>query len=413
MQTLRKNSDFILSLGLIGIAVPIIVYFVRQQFNVYAEIIFVLGFLLLGLYIGLEYRRILNALRGRQVRYGGNAIMMTVLFVGIIALLIFLSQRYSKRIDLTASHSFSVSQQTVKVLDNLSTPVKVWAFYGPNSDQSQVAPLLKSYVAQSSGKVTYEFVDPDARPTVARQYGLAEGESGVLVLDTGAKQQKITGNTESDITSALVKVTADKEKVVYLLTGHGERSPDDTSGNGVAQVKTALEKDNYTVKTLNLVTGSAITNTVPLTATSGITSSAGVTVSGSLTGTKPLQFGSIPADASVIIINGPQVPLNDGEWQIVAKWLNEGGKVFLLQDALGGPTGLEPALLADWGLTVRNDLVIDPAGSVMNDPATLVITRGDFSPITKDMRAEALLPGTVPSMCPSRRRPAQPSRRLG
>ena len=152
-QLLRANSEFILSLGLIGIFVPLIVYFIRQQFTVPAQIIFVLGFVLLGLYVALEYRRILAALRGRRVRFGGNAIAATLIFLGIVVLLAFLSQRYSKRIDLTASQSFSVSEQTRKVLDNLSQPVKVWAFLRPSARQ-QTEALLKSYAASSKGKLT-------------------------------------------------------------------------------------------------------------------------------------------------------------------------------------------------------------------------------------------------------------------
>ena len=49
MQRLRKNSDYILSLALIGIFVPLIVFILRHQFNIFAQIIFVLGFILLGL----------------------------------------------------------------------------------------------------------------------------------------------------------------------------------------------------------------------------------------------------------------------------------------------------------------------------------------------------------------------------
>ena len=380
MRKLRQSSDLILSLGLIGIFVPLIVYVIRHQFNIFGQAIFVLGFLCLGLYVGLQYPRILRALGGRQVRYGGNALLMTVLFIGIIAIVAFMSQRYFKRIDLTANKSFSISSQTVKVLDNLSRPVKIWGFFGPYGNRADAETLLKSYQQRGGGKITYEFIDPDTRPTLARQYGLQDGEADVIVLESGDRKQKITGSAESDITSALLKISSDKQKVVYLLTGHGEYSSDGTSQDGILLAKQALERDNYTIKTLNLITGS----------TPAITSTTGLTVTG---GSGQRQFGAIPADASVLIIAAPQAPIEVGEWQVISQWLTNGGKLYLLVDALDGPTGLEDMLLANWGLAIRDDLVIDPVGAALGDAATLVIQRGSYSPITKDLRAEAILPG--------------------
>ena len=377
---LRANSEFILSLGLIGIFVPLIVYFIRQQFTVPAQVIFVLGFVLLGLYVALEYRRILAALRGRRVRLGGNAVAATLIFLGIIVLLAFLSQRYSKRIDLTASQSFSVSEQTIKVLHNLSQPAKIWAFLRPSARQ-QTEALLKSYAASSNGKLTYEIIDPDARPTLARQYGLGDDETDILVVEQGDTRQKTAGNTESDITTAIVRATSGTPRVVYLMSGHGERSSEDTSKGGILMAKQALEKDNYAVKTLNLLAGPDITTTNA------------ITVSGGLTGTAPArQFGSIPADAAAIIIMSPKTPLMDGEWQIVSEWLNNGGKLFVLQDAMGSPTGLEDMLLANWGLRPRNDFAIDPLSSFLGDATTPVVQRGELSPITENLRAAPVMP---------------------
>ncbi len=387
MQKLRQNSDFVLAVGLIGVFVPLIVFAMRHQFNIWGQVFFVFGFICLGLYVGLEYQRIASALSGRRIRYGGNALLMTVLFIGIIAIIAFMSQRYFKRIDLTANRTFSISEQTGKVIDNLAKPVKIWAFVSQQSDRATLQSLLKTYQTRGKGKVSFEVIDTDARPTAARQYGLQDGESDVLVLESGDRRQKVTGVGESDITGGLVKLANDKQKVVYLLTGHGEYSPDDTGQAGILMAKQAIEADNYVVKSLNLIAGSGVTPTT------GITSTAPVTVSGFLTGTGALKVSPIPADASVLLIVSPQSPIFNGEWQVISEWLNKGGKVYLLVDALEGPSGLDDMLLANWGLTIRNDLVIDPSGSFMGDAGTLIINRGSFSTITKNMRTEAVLPG--------------------
>jgi ABC-type uncharacterized transport system involved in gliding motility auxiliary subunit len=390
LARLQQNSDMILAVGLIGIVVPLFVYIWKHQFNLAGQLFVLLGFALLGLYVALEYPRIANALKGRQVRYGGNALLMILLFIGILAMVAFLGQRYSKRVDLTANRVFSISEQTVKVLDNLDQPVKIWAFYAATSSRTDVETLLKAYANGHSGKISYEFVDPDAKPTLAKQYGLVEGDTDILVLEKGDKKQKVSGSAEGDITSALVKISRGQPKVVYLLAGHGERSPDDSGQEGILLAKQALEKDNYTVKSLNL----AVAPSAAVTTTTSVTSTAAVTVTVPTTGTQLVrQFSPIPSDAAALVIAAPTTAIPDGEWQILSKWLTDGGKLFILQDPLDSPTGMEDALLANWGMLVDNDLVIDVQDSLQSDPSALAIQRGTYSPITKDVRSQILLPG--------------------
>ncbi len=383
MNRLRAYTEYLLYVGLIFVLVPLAVYAVRRQFTIPGQIILVVGFLALGLYAGLEYQRIIQALTGRQMRYGSNVVLMTVLFIGIVGVIDFMSLRYTKRIDLTANRSFSISEQTAKILDNLEQPVKATAFFVQGGyGREDLETLFKSYASRGRGKFSYEFIDPDAMPTLARQYGLEEGEGSVTVLEYGDRRQKVTGSTESDITSAILKISRDVAKTVYVLQGHGELTPEDTSQQGFSLAKQAMERDNYTVKLLNLSIGptATVTTTLGLSVPPFLTPTAGT-------------YRSIPADAAAIVIAGPQTPIAEAEWKILSEWLDNGGKLFVLLDALDPSTGLEDALEETWGVRVNDDLVIDLAGAYLGDPGTLVISRGSFSPITKDLRTQIVLPG--------------------
>ena len=168
------------------------------------------------------------------------------------------------------------------------------------------------------------------------------------------------------------------------MSGHGERSSEDTGKGGILMAKQALEKDNYTVKTLNLLAGPDITTTT------------GITVSGGMTGTAPVApVRQHPRRASAIIIMSPQTPMLDGEWQIVSEWLSNGGKLFVLQDAMGSPTGLEDMLLANWGLRTRNDFVIDPDSSFPGRPGHPGGAAWPIQPHHQEYAGRArVLPGT-------------------
>jgi len=80
-----------------------------------------------------------------------------------------------------------------------------------------------------------------------------------------------------------------EDKVIYVLTGHGEPTFDSYDNAGYAYAVSELKTKNYTINELNL-----------------------------------LSTNSIPDDAKVIIIDGPQKPLEESEVDLLkdlrTKW---------------------------------------------------------------------------------------------
>jgi ABC-type uncharacterized transport system involved in gliding motility auxiliary subunit len=386
-ERLRQYSDYIGYAGLIFVLVPLLVSLVRGPMTIYGQIILALGIALLLVYLFLEYQRILRFFMGRQARYGSNVLIMTISVLGIVAFIAFLSERYSHRIDLTKEHIYSISQQTSKILDNLDKPITIIGFYQAGDfRKDRVETLLKDY-ARRSRLISYEFIDPDAKPALFRQYGMTDQDYNTMLVESDGRRQKVTGTDEADITAAIIKVTRGEGKAVYFLTGHGERDITDYTQQGLSFLKEALERDNYVVKTLNLAATATYTGTI--TGTLEITATAPIT--------GPTQPGQgvlpIPADAAVIVIPGPQTTLPEAEWKTISDWLQKGGRLLVMQDPLAPPTGLEDALLVNWGLRIDNDIIVDLGSAYLGDPLTPVVLRFRYAPITKDMRAQVVLPG--------------------
>lgn len=161
---------------------------------------------------------------------------------------------------------------------------------------------------------------------------------------------------EEDLTSALLKVSRDEQKVVYFTTGHKERDPQSFQPMDYGNIRQVLGQDNYEVKSLNLAT---ITTT-------------------------------IPSDAAVIVVASPQIPFAPEEVERLDQWLSDGGRLMLLADPPAIPGGEDPmaafsGMLAKWGVRLRNDVALDPASAFFGDVASPLITRFPFSTITKDL----------------------------
>ncbi len=287
-----------------------------------------------------------QVLGSRSVRYGSNTAVMSLAFLGILALINVLANRFPQRLDLTQNKLYTLSPLSVQVVQELKQPVHIIAFYRTgDSGREELGDLLKEYVRHSN-LITYEFVDPQLSPGLARQYEVQF--SGTTVLVSGDKKQTVTGSDEGALTSALLKLERTKPEVAYYLTGHGELDFTASTQNGAATAKAKLEEQNYSVKPLNLAA-----------------------------------TGKVPADASLVVVAGPTAPLLPDEVTALESYLDNGGKALFLVDKRQKPI-LGP-IAEKYGIQIGDGVVIDPAQSMMNDPLTPIITRYQFSPVTKDL----------------------------
>ncbi len=303
----------------------------------------------------------------RQVRFGANATLMTIALVGILVLINVLATRYHKRWDLTSTHDFSLSQQTIQILQGLKSPVQISGFFGKQdaASQADVESRLKEY-ASHSGKVSYHFVDPDADPAAARSYNITS--YGTLVVESGEKRQQATGTDEQAITSAILKVTQARTTTIYFLTGHRERQIDGSDRDAYSSVKSLLEQDNFNVAPLNLT----ITTTVPLSDT-------------------------------VLVVADPQSPLAPREEQAIGDYVSRGGRLMVLGNALA-PAPLAN-LLGKAGLSWNNDMVVDQQ-SALGNPTSPAVVQYPVSAIAKDLNGQATVFPTVRTLTKSDKAPA-------
>jgi len=353
----RKIIDNLLFVGLAGLFGGYIYYSVNNQWDWRAQVAVYAGAALVVLYIAFNFARVRAAFSGRAGKYGTTALTVAILVIGILALLNFLNFRHHKRVDLSANKEFELSDQSQKVVKNLKEPIQIIGFYTDDSGAGQFQNLMKEY-RYISAKVQSQVVDPQKDPGRVQQYSIQR--NGQVVLVNGPRTEIVDQVDEEKITNALIKITRKGEKVVYFLTGHGEKGINDTGARGFSGVREAITKQNYQAKEYNLA-----------------------------------QENKLPDDASVIVSAGPKVDFFPNEVELLKKYLEGGGKFLLLADP---QTEFKaPDFLATYGVSLSGKLVIDASGigQFLNlGPAVpLVADYGDH-PITKEL-------GNVMSFFPS------------
>ena len=174
------------------------------------------------LYVLSQWREIGRELSGRQARFGSLAAASVLVVLGILAGINYLAGRHNKRWDLTANRQYTLSDQTKKVLQGLTKPVKATVF-ARTEDFERFRNRLEEYQYQSK-QFQVDYVDPEKRPALAER--LKENSLGTIVLEYDGRVQRVTSDAEQDLTNGLIKVLQGKQHKVYFTQGHGERDTD-------------------------------------------------------------------------------------------------------------------------------------------------------------------------------------------
>src|SRR5713226_5934635 len=246
----------LVGLGIFALLAGVITGLIGGLPDIAARAMIALGVLLLGIYVALDPEDVWAKVTGRGALASGNAVIIAAAALVILGLINVLGSRYETKLDLTANKQYTLSDQSIKVAQALPEAVKVTAWLTASDSRRQdFQTLLNDYSSRSGGKLTSEIIDPDVRAADARAAGITA--TGTIVYEMGGKKQESTGTTESDVSTALVKLER-PEKKIYFTTGHGERALDGTGPADYSQLKTALEKDNFTTAPLSLLTARAV-----------------------------------------------------------------------------------------------------------------------------------------------------------
>jgi ABC-type uncharacterized transport system involved in gliding motility auxiliary subunit len=313
------------------------------------------GLIILGLaaYAIMEPDRVRRFLTGRQARYGSNALVMSIAFLGILIVGNVLAYQNPVPIaDLTEDKVNTLSPELAAALETLPEKVTATGFFSQGSTTETTEQLLSNIKANSNGKFDYQFINPDRDPQAALNAGITG--DGKILLQMGDHKEIVAFASETEILKGMLRLLNPESNVVYFLTGHGERDIEQAGEASMTRAKSTLESKNYTVKTLNL-----------------------------------LAENQIPEDATLIVIAGPLKPVSEEEVNLLKEYLTNGGSLIVMEDPVAltefgdASDPLADMLAQDWGITFNNDIVID-----LNSPQPTTATAAYYDsahPVTVNM----------------------------
>ncbi len=314
----------------------------------------------LAVFSALHHQAFVDLFVSRQLRYGTNVALSLIGVIGIAVFVnVIVAQRFDTAIDLTELRDNSLSEQTKKILKSLNKDVEVIAFFSDEHSQMAIRAIHELELFQRESK----FITVSLKnPYIDVQLVNPNLRDGTVVFSTEDRKEEVTIVSEQKFASAILKLIQDKTKKIYFLIGHGEYQIDDLSPFGLSHLKTELENQNYEPISLSFLT-------------------------------EP----DIPSDCDLLAIVGSTETLTSNEIQKISKYLENDGKLLLLfqpSDSAEDVNGRLVQLMAKWGVTVGNDLVIDRVVFDVNRGTSALVPMFEFHEITRQLQSSLAFPKT-------------------
>lgn len=316
-----------------------------------------------------EAKKLIRKQQRFKLAVGMNTLVAVALFAVVVVMVNYVSYRRYWRADWSRSDFYTLSDKTVKLLNSVTNTINVVVFFQPgHSVYEDIENLLREY-EYVSDRMRVTWVDPDRdlaqTERLAAKYEV--NEANVIVFDVAGRFKYITADDvaeydytpmqygqpprqlsfkgEQAFSSAIQSITQAGKPVVYFLEGHGEGNVEDFDPRvGFSAIGRKVRRDNVEVRSLTL--GEA---------------------------------QEVPADAAAVIILGPDGRISKPEISLLGDYLERSGRLMVLIDA-STTTGLEP-LLAQWGIVLGNDLVVDATRTITG--RELFLTEYGDHPITR------------------------------
>lgn len=313
-----------LALGLVGLIVMAVALIATpgNRFNTVSYIALAVGVVGVVGFVLLDPQSLVEAITGRTGTYAITTWLMGIFFlVLIVGLYIIIMRANITPLDLTEAGQYKLSDSSLEVLDSLDQDVHVIGFYTQQEllQQEEAKIWLDQYSKASNGKLTYEFIDPDRDPGEAQRLGMSR--SGTLVFEQADRTSEATTVSERNLTTALIRVQLGEPRIVYFVTGHGERETSDYTETGFSEANDLLDRANFVTQPLNL-----------------------------------LQAGQVPEDADLVIVAGPQAQFAAAEVSALDAYLENGGALMVMLDPGTGGGALGNGVL---------DVAYGPDGDVI------------------------------------------------
>lgn len=305
-----------------------------------------------------------STFQSRKTKYGAFSTLTVVFIIAILIVINLVMDKVNVSWDLTPDRFYSISDKTKEVLSENDKDVTIYTLFKTGEEVAMYAQMLKGY--ENLPHITIENKDPYLNVAFVEKYK-AEGKDIPVnsVIVQGPSKSKViyaselfsttfdyatlsetvsTIDFEPRVTSAIKYVTSENAYNIYKITGHGEADLSES-------YKKQIAMSNFDLKELNLYS-----------------------------------TGSIPDDASMLLVTTPAMDWALEEAELVKTYLENGGKAIFFIDFTNTALPALKGVMNAYGVNVEDNIVIE------GDTAHLIPMNGTYNPL---YIAPKLLPHSI------------------
>ena len=285
-------------------------------------------------------------------------LLYALLLVAIALLVGFLGTRYRFVHDFSHGQRASLDAASVGLLEQLEGPIEIVSWARPQGElRSSIRAFVERY-RQVKPDIRLRFVDPDADPNAARDAGVQI--DGEIDVQFSGRSERLRALDEATLSSALLRLSRARERIVAFLEGDGERRIDGKANADLGQFGAVLATRG--VRTVNLALGA---------------------------------MPRIADNLDLVVIANPRVKLGEAAVAALLAHVERGGHLlwFLEPSEDAGLDVLATAL----SLRILPGVVVDGGSQQfgIEDPSFVAISRHPAHAITQGFDLAILLPQPV------------------
>jgi ABC-type uncharacterized transport system len=257
-----------------------------------------------------------------QFSHFSNALISAFLIFCILGIFNYLVFKHPFFWDLSRNKMNTLTDQTIQILKQAKGPIDAKVFARKTESQN-ILKLLEMYRMEKSD-LNIEFIDVDLRPDLVKKYEIAY--SSTILFEHKGRTQKVIATNELATTNGIIKVTREKDPVIYYSIGHQEGDLYRKDKDGFSTLHELLTRALYDVVPVNLA-----------------------------------QFSEIPAEIKFLMIWGPRTAFFEKEITTIERFLNRGGRLVIALDPVFPNDIFKPLreMVKKQGIIISNDLVVD------------------------------------------------------
>lgn len=306
--------------------------------------------------------------RGRGLRHWILTVVMTIALVLAVAFIYDRTARAVMTLDMTQAEQFTLSRETLAVLEEVDRPIRITGFYTAQSLRLREldALIVRLYESATDGLITSDYVNPDENPVLAQRFQTGfDGELFVSYLTPDGQVDFDTvtrvvpeNNQERNLTSAIVRLLEINRFTVAFDTTFSDVNPFDTTTRGFSGLFNGLNANGV--------------NAIPLDL-------AGLTASG----------GSIPSEIDTVVLIRMRQQLPQTVIPVLDRFLDRGGSLLIMADAeftdapfLNESDPFNDYLWENFGIRMLDAVAVDGLSNAGNELHLLSYATSDGSSIT-------------------------------